>query len=553
MGGATAFFFFLLLPLWVQDATAADLVLTRIDFPRDFVFGAGTSAYQYEGAVDEDGRSPSIWDTFTHAGKIEDKSTGDVAADGYHKYMEDVKLMYEIGLEAYRFSISWSRLIPNGRGAVNPKGLKFYNKLISELVNHAAAPTYRCSVAPCASTKTTTFRSRRPDVPPLALELQRRTNRPPATQAAQGNDRRPRLPGPPPRLTPPIRGRRLDILQPVRHGNIARQAKPPPPREGQALQDDASKKGSDETVAVARTGRGQSLDFHPESMKPSMQEEGPRASSSPAPTESGKAFTRSTILPKRPSPAVQSKHAGQHAIAEAHHPVVVPQKPKSTSTRPPLQHHVPTMLQPLGTATMPVAPRPPSTASPRKPRGRTRPQPRPPPAAARPRGKPNQARTNPSGPARAALRQPPPAAPPAPWPATTTPARRQASAAPPARAQPPVPVMEASLQILRTGSRESPPPPSPASLGFARRLPRGATRRGRWNGADVRGYFAWSFMDVFEFLSGYQSKYGLYHVDFADERRPRRARLSARWYSAFLKKKKAGTSTVLSNQELDVS
>jgi beta-glucosidase len=76
------------------------------------------------------------------------------------------------------------------------------------------------------------------------------------------------------------------------------------------------------------------------------------------------------------------------------------------------------------------------------------------------------------------------------------------------------------------------------------------------NGVDVRGYFAWAFMDLFEFLGGYQPKYGMYHVDFTDERRPRRGRLSAGWYSAFLKNKKAGNSTVLSkmhdlNQELD--
>ncbi|VAI36939.1 unnamed protein product [Triticum turgidum subsp. durum] len=136
MGGASDSFFYLLLSLWVQGAAATGLGFTRRDFPQEFVFGAGTSAYQYEGAVAEDGRSPSSWDTFTHAGKMPDKSMGDVAADGYHKYMEDVKHMYETGLEAYRFSISWSRLIPNGRGAVNPKGLQYYNNLIDELVNH---------------------------------------------------------------------------------------------------------------------------------------------------------------------------------------------------------------------------------------------------------------------------------------------------------------------------------------------------------------------------------------------------------------------------------
>uniref|UniRef100_A0A453ALW5 Uncharacterized protein n=1 Tax=Aegilops tauschii subsp. strangulata TaxID=200361 RepID=A0A453ALW5_AEGTS len=132
--GATAFLY-ILLSLWVQDA-AAILGFRRSDFPQDFVFGSGTSAYQYEGAVAEDGRRPSFWDTFTHAGKMPDQSTGDVTADGYHKYKEDIKLISETGLEAYRFSISWSRLIPNGRGAVNPKGLQFYNNIIDELVKH---------------------------------------------------------------------------------------------------------------------------------------------------------------------------------------------------------------------------------------------------------------------------------------------------------------------------------------------------------------------------------------------------------------------------------
>ncbi|URD81686.1 Phytochrome A-associated F-box [Musa troglodytarum] len=123
---------------------------SRADFPLDFVFGAGTSSYQaslcalashlVEGAVSEDGRKPSIWDTFTHAGRMLDKSTGDVASDGYHKYKEDVKLMAETGLDSYRFSISWSRLIPNGRGAVNPKGLQFYNNLIDELVKYGIQP-----------------------------------------------------------------------------------------------------------------------------------------------------------------------------------------------------------------------------------------------------------------------------------------------------------------------------------------------------------------------------------------------------------------------------
>ncbi|CAL4977027.1 unnamed protein product [Urochloa decumbens] len=113
--------------------------LSRDDFPVGFVFGAGTSAYQWEGAAAEDGRSPSIWDTFAHTAGHH-PGDGDIAANGYHKYKEDVKLMKETGLDAYRFSISWPRLIPNGRGEVNPKGLEYYNNLINELLDHGIEP-----------------------------------------------------------------------------------------------------------------------------------------------------------------------------------------------------------------------------------------------------------------------------------------------------------------------------------------------------------------------------------------------------------------------------
>ncbi|KDO67904.1 hypothetical protein CISIN_1g0095581mg, partial [Citrus sinensis] len=111
---------------------------TKNDFPPGFIFGSGTSAYQVEGAANEDGRTPSIWDTFAHAGNV--LGNGDIACDEYHKYKEDVKLMAKTGLDAYRFSISWSRLIPNGRGPVNPKGLQYYNNLINELISYGIQP-----------------------------------------------------------------------------------------------------------------------------------------------------------------------------------------------------------------------------------------------------------------------------------------------------------------------------------------------------------------------------------------------------------------------------
>ncbi|KAI3848047.1 hypothetical protein MKX03_026832 [Papaver bracteatum] len=109
---------------------------SRNDFPPNFIFGAGSSAYQVEGAVNEDGRTPSIWDTYSHSGKLPNNSNADIAADQYHRYKEDVKLMKDTGLDAYRFSISWPRLIPNGRGPVNPKGVEYYNNLINELISH---------------------------------------------------------------------------------------------------------------------------------------------------------------------------------------------------------------------------------------------------------------------------------------------------------------------------------------------------------------------------------------------------------------------------------
>jgi beta-glucosidase len=107
----------------------------NLSFPKGFVWGASTASYQIEGAWNEDGKGESIWDRFSHAlGKILDGSNGDVACDHYHRYQEDVGLMKELGLRAYRFSISWPRVLPHGKGEANPKGLDFYDRLVDALL-----------------------------------------------------------------------------------------------------------------------------------------------------------------------------------------------------------------------------------------------------------------------------------------------------------------------------------------------------------------------------------------------------------------------------------
>lgn len=110
-------------------------------FPRGFLLGTSSAAYQIEGAVAEDGKGPSIWDTYSHTpGKIEDGTNGDRACDHYHQWKEDVELMKELGVNAYRFSISWPRVIPKGRGKVNNKGLQFYSELVDALVDAGITP-----------------------------------------------------------------------------------------------------------------------------------------------------------------------------------------------------------------------------------------------------------------------------------------------------------------------------------------------------------------------------------------------------------------------------
>jgi len=110
-------------------------------FPQGFLWGAATAAYQIEGAHDADGKRPSIWDTFSHTpGNIERGETGDIACDHYHRYRDDVALMREIGLNAYRFSVSWPRVLPAGSGAPNRAGLDFYDRLVDALVANRIRP-----------------------------------------------------------------------------------------------------------------------------------------------------------------------------------------------------------------------------------------------------------------------------------------------------------------------------------------------------------------------------------------------------------------------------
>lgn len=111
------------------------------ELPTGFLFGTSTASYQIEGAWDEDGKGPSIWDTFTaEPGRIKDGSTGQVACDHYHRYVEDVALMKELGAGAYRFSIGWPRIQPEGKGPANPAGLDFYDRLVDELVGAGIEP-----------------------------------------------------------------------------------------------------------------------------------------------------------------------------------------------------------------------------------------------------------------------------------------------------------------------------------------------------------------------------------------------------------------------------
>ncbi|MED6225083.1 hypothetical protein PIB30_090351 [Stylosanthes scabra] len=122
---------------WVES-------LNSSSFPADFVFGTASAATQIEGAVYEGGKGQSNWDYFArkYTGKIVDHSNPDIATDSYHRYKEDVGLMKDIGFQAYRFSVSWSRILPSGKlkDGVNQEGITYYNNLINELVSNGIQP-----------------------------------------------------------------------------------------------------------------------------------------------------------------------------------------------------------------------------------------------------------------------------------------------------------------------------------------------------------------------------------------------------------------------------
>ena len=119
-------------------------------FPPGFVWGAATAAYQIEGAAREDGRGESIWDRFSHTpGRVRNGDTGDVACDHYHRYREDIELMADLGLNGYRLSIAWPRVLPDGIGRPNEAGLDFYDRVIDELLSRDIDRSSRCTTGIC--------------------------------------------------------------------------------------------------------------------------------------------------------------------------------------------------------------------------------------------------------------------------------------------------------------------------------------------------------------------------------------------------------------------
>lgn len=115
--------------------------MPKYEFPKDFLWGSATASYQIEGAVNEDGRGESIWDRFCKLpGRVLHGDNGDTACDHYHRFREDIQLMKQLGLKAYRFSIAWPRILPNGSGEINHKGIDFYSALVDELLANGIQP-----------------------------------------------------------------------------------------------------------------------------------------------------------------------------------------------------------------------------------------------------------------------------------------------------------------------------------------------------------------------------------------------------------------------------
>ena len=123
-----------------QDGKSITMI--RFEFPKNFLWGTATSSFQIEGGADADGRGPSMWDAACrqYPEKFLHGATPEVSTDFYHRYPQDVAMMKELGLKSFRFSISWSRIFPTGRGAVNAKGLEFYDRLIDTLLAHQIEP-----------------------------------------------------------------------------------------------------------------------------------------------------------------------------------------------------------------------------------------------------------------------------------------------------------------------------------------------------------------------------------------------------------------------------
>src|SRR5271168_253414 len=124
-----------------QKALAAVGKPKLLEFPKGFLWGCATASYQIEGAAAEDGRKPSIWDTFSHTpGKTHNGDTGDIADDSYHLYKQDTQLIKNLGAGAYRMSISWPRIFPDGTGQPNPAGMDHYKRVVDDLLANGITP-----------------------------------------------------------------------------------------------------------------------------------------------------------------------------------------------------------------------------------------------------------------------------------------------------------------------------------------------------------------------------------------------------------------------------